>query len=98
MPTFRRRRMPAARGSAAGLSIERRRIPMSTVTYDVASAGKRANARQGWFARFFDRLIKARERQAADVIRRHRHLLPHELEEAGWKLGERSEDSLPFTR
>ena len=28
----------------------------------------------------------------------HTALLPHELEQAGWKITERSEDSLPFRR
>ena len=33
-----------------------------------------------------------------DELYRHSHLLPRELEQAGWKIGERSEDSLPFVR
>ena len=37
-------------------------------------------------------------RQAQDVLERHSHLIPHELEQAGWKVSERSEDSLPFVR
>ena len=44
------------------------------------------------------RLIEARQRQIMNEIRRHAVLLPHELEQAGWKVTERSEDSLPFRR
>jgi hypothetical protein len=55
--------------------------------------------RKGLFLRFFDRLIETRMRQANDVIRQHSHLVPRELEEqVGWRLTERSENSLPFLR
>ena len=62
---------------------------------DAPSAAK---PRKGLFARLVARLIAARQRQAMDEIRRHGILLPHELEQAGWKITERSEDSLPFVR
>ena len=73
---------------------------MSSITYDrvVASAPKAAKAPKGLLRRFFDLLIEARTRQAADVLRQHRHLIPQELEQAGWKISARSEDSLPFQR
>jgi hypothetical protein len=74
---------------------------MSTITYDrmpgecgAARTATRPGKRKGLFAR----LVEARERQAMNEIRRHAVLLPHELEEAGWKITERSEDSLPFQR
>ena len=75
---------------------------MSTIAYDVAAtshAGAPATAapagkRKGLFARF----MEARQRHATMELRRHGVLLPRELEEAGMKIGERNEDSLPFVR
>ena len=74
---------------------------MSTIAYDVAAtshAGTPATAparkRKGLFARF----MEARQQHATMELRRHGLLLPRELEEAGMKIGERNEDSLPFVR
>lgn len=51
------------------------------------------------FQRMLDRLVEARMRQAEAFVGQHRHLLPQELEtQAGWKISERSENSLPFIR
>ena len=51
------------------------------------------------FKRLLDRLVEARMRQAEEYVRQHRHLIPQEFEtQAGWKISERSEDSLPFIR
>jgi hypothetical protein len=63
-------------------------------TAAVASAAKRT----GFWNRMAARLIEARERQVVALIQRHGAKLPHELEEAGWKINQRSEDSLPFVR
>ena len=75
---------------------------MSIITYDIApnatSAAAPKGARKSLFWRFYDRLIEARMRHAEDVLRQHSHLVPHELEQAGWKVSARSEDSLPFVR
>ncbi len=75
---------------------------MSTLTYDVAAptaaTRKPATSRKGVLARFYDRLIEARMQKAVEELGHYRHLLPRELEQAGWKIGERSEDSLPFVR
>jgi hypothetical protein len=76
---------------------------MSIITFDTASRARAAKIvararRKGLFARIVARIIEARERQALDLIRRHGVKLPHELEQAGWKINERSEDSLPFVR
>lgn len=75
---------------------------MSTMTYDIARKAATAVVaspkRPGLFARFYARLIAARERSALIELRRHAHLLPGELEQAGWRLTERNEDSLPFIR
>jgi len=78
---------------------------MSTIAYDVAPtarAGMPAAApaakRKGLFARIMARLIEVRQRQAMDEIRRHGLKLPLELEQAGRKINERNEDSLPFVR
>ena len=42
--------------------------------------------------------VAAQEARATAELKRHSHLLPRELDQAGWKLGERSESSLPFVR
>lgn len=70
---------------------------MSTFTYDVVSAARTASPvrkRKGLFAR----LIEARQKQAELELRRHGLRLPRELEEAGLRISERNEDSLPFVR
>lgn len=76
---------------------------MSTIaTYSstgYSAAGSAAKPqRKGLMQRFLDRLVEARMRQAEEYIRQNRHLIPKDLEQAGWKLTERSEDSLPFVR
>jgi hypothetical protein len=78
---------------------------MSTITYDTAPTARAgtpvaapAVKRKGLFARILARMIAARQRQAMEEVRRYALLLPHELEQAGRKINERSEDSLPFQR
>jgi hypothetical protein len=76
---------------------------MAVTTYSPAygrsSAVAEAPKRKGVIQRFIDRLIEARLRRADEFMRQHSHLLPRELEEqSGWRLTERSEDSLPFIR
>jgi hypothetical protein len=77
---------------------------MSTTTtyspaYGAVSGDKAAPKRKGLLQRFIDRTVEARMRKAEAFIRQHSHLIPRELEErAGWKITERSEDSLPFVR
>jgi len=79
---------------------------MSIVTYDTASAVRAqttpkaapASKRPSLFARFYAALMEARRRQAFEELKRHGVMLPNELELAGWKVNERSEDQLPFTR
>jgi hypothetical protein len=77
---------------------------MSTITYEIArtrsaqAVAKTAPKRLGLVARFYARMIEARRETAMREFRRHAHLLPNELEQAGWKVNERSEDSLPFVR
>ena len=78
---------------------------MSTITYDASSAAQAgapaaAPARKGLglFARLMGRFMESRQRQAMAELRRHGLRLPRELEEAGWKINERNEDSLPFVR
>lgn len=79
---------------------------MSIATYDTASS-VRAEApasaapvykRLSLLSRLLTGLIDARRRQAFEELKRHGVMLPSELEQAGWKIDERSEDSLPFTR
>lgn len=49
-------------------------------------------------SRFYAAMIAARQRKATEELKRHGVLLPCELEQAGWKINERNEDSLPFAR
>jgi hypothetical protein len=72
---------------------------LSTIASSLDYAAKKAvPGEKGLFRRLYDRMIEARMRQANDVLRQHSHLIPHELEQAGWKISARSEDSLPFVR
>jgi hypothetical protein len=74
---------------------------MSIITYDVSHAPRTAapvRTQQGVFSRLYHRFIDYRQAQAMMELRRHSILLPQELEQAGWKINERSEDSLPFVR
>ena len=78
---------------------------MSTMTYDAAPTARAATPtaapslqRKGLFARIVAGMIEARRKQAIEEMRRHGLKLPDELEQAGWKINERSEDSLPFVR
>jgi hypothetical protein len=80
---------------------------MSTITSTITSvspacgalrSGEAAAQRRGLLQRFLDRMVEARMRKADEFIRQHRHLIPRELDEAGWKVTEYSEDSLPFVR
>ena len=72
---------------------------MSTVTYDRAHVPTSAPAkRPSRWLRLYYRLIEARHQSALAELHRHGLRLPHELEQAGWKINERSEDSLPFIR
>ena len=49
-------------------------------------------------SRFFAAMIASRQRKAVEELKRHGVLLPLELEQAGWKINERNEDTLPFAR
>ena len=71
---------------------------MSIVTYEFAPAPRQTAPAKGTFWRLYDRFIAYRQAQANAELHRHSILLPHELERAGWKINERSEDSLPFVR
>jgi len=79
---------------------------MSAVTYESASTARAEAAvqaapaarRPGLFARMFAAMVEARQRKALEEIRRYSALMPTELERAGLKINERSEDSLPFIR
>lgn len=75
---------------------------MSTITYGIAPktriAAKALPKRDGFWARLYARIIEARRQSVMREFRRHAHLLPNELEQAGWSVNERSEDSLPFVK
>jgi hypothetical protein len=49
-------------------------------------------------SRLYAGMIASRQRKAVEELKRHGMLLPNELEQAGWKINERNEDSLPFAR
>jgi hypothetical protein len=57
---------------------------------------KRAVARKGFLARFYERLYEARMHKAAEVLKQHCHLLPSELQQAALRLSARNEHTLPF--
>jgi hypothetical protein len=63
-----------------------------------AKAAAPAEPKQRLFARLFQRMIEARQRQAERELHRHGLHLPSELEAAGRKISARNEDSLPFVR
>jgi hypothetical protein len=76
---------------------------MSTITYGSTTFTandsrteplRPVSKRPGLFAR----LMAARQKQADAELRRHGLRLPRELEEAGFKISARNEDSLPFVR
>lgn len=76
---------------------------MSTITtystgYGAAVEAQAKPKRASFLQRFLDRLVESRMRRAEEFLRHHHHLMPRELEDAGWKLTERTEDSLPFVR
>ena len=79
---------------------------MSIATYETASvvrteavpAAKSTDKRPGLFARLYLGFLEARRRQAFLELKRHGVMLPFELEQSGWKVNERNEDSLPFNR
>jgi hypothetical protein len=49
-------------------------------------------------SRLYAAMIESRQRKATAELKRHGVLLPFELEQAGRKINERNEDSLPFAR
>jgi hypothetical protein len=72
---------------------------MSTITYGAPVVTRAQQpARKKWLARLLDAIVATQMRRAEREVRRHRHLLPHELELAGDKLSDRNEDQLPFVR
>lgn len=71
---------------------------MSVITHFEAAHESASALKKSLIRRLFDRIIAAQQARATTELKRHSHLLPRELDEAGWKIGERSEDSLPFVR
>jgi hypothetical protein len=75
---------------------------MAAITYGTAAVGgatraTKSKAGKGFWARFYDRLVEARMRQAHREIRRHLHLLPDYVEYDGTSFTYRPE-KLPFVR
>jgi hypothetical protein len=71
---------------------------MSIIAYFEASLESASAAKKGLFRRFLDRIAAGQEARANAELKRHSHLLPRELDQLSWNIGERSEDSLPFIR
>ena len=71
---------------------------MTTFPSGYAMPRGEAAPRKSLFRRFVDRMIEARTRKAEEFVRQHSHLIPRDMERAGWQVTERSEDSLPFMR
>jgi hypothetical protein len=71
---------------------------MTMITYDAAHTAVAKAPRKGFWARVFDRIVESRTKQAQREIELYRHLVPRELEQGGWKMSDRSEESLPFVR
>jgi hypothetical protein len=72
---------------------------MVAVTYgrEVTSpAATAAPKRKNLLARFLSALMESRMRAAERQIQLYRHLLPGQLENAGDRLTQRTEDKLPF--
>jgi len=73
-------------------------ITQSDVTHFGSARQSPSASRKSLLWRFVDRIIAAQSARATAELKRHSHLLPRELDQVTWKLGERSEDSLPFVR
>jgi hypothetical protein len=73
-------------------------VTQSIVTHFEAAHESASAPRKSLFRRFVDRIIAAQSARASAELKRHSHLLPRELDQVTWKLGEHSEDSLPFVR
>jgi len=73
-------------------------VTQSVVTHFKAAHPSSSVPRKSLFQRLLDRIIAAQSARATAELKRHSHLLPRELDQVTWKLGERSEDSLPFVR
>lgn len=71
---------------------------MSVIAHFEMAHQSPSASKKGLFRRFVDRIVAAQEARATTELKRHSHLLPRELDQVTWKLGERSEDSLPFVR
>src|ERR1041385_5115556 len=104
-PMLHCRKIQAA-GDLPAVFSGQKESPMSIATYHTSSAAntkatparERPSKRTSLFWRLVNGFIAARQRRAFEELKRHGVLLPHELEQAGWKINERSEDSLPFNR
>jgi hypothetical protein len=73
---------------------------MTIVTFDrVPATDTAAPAGVGFWTRFLERMIEARQRRALEQIRRyHRFAFPSELDGCLWKADRDPDDSLPFGR
>jgi len=73
-------------------------VPARAAVRHVVGVPAKSPQVKGFFARLFARLMEARRRQAAFELQRHGLRLPSALEDAGYRITERNEDSLPFVR
>src|SRR5687768_7386660 len=81
---------------------KQKEIPMSIITLDrspVSGTKAPTATGRGFWARFLDRMIEARQRRAMEQICRHyRFALPRELDTTLSTNNGRNENSLPFER
>jgi hypothetical protein len=70
---------------------------MSVLTYLDAASESAAALETSFLRRFLTRFV-AQAAWPTRELKQHSHLLPRELDQVFWKIGERSGDSLPFLR
>jgi hypothetical protein len=73
---------------------------MTAITYGrVSAAADKARPAKGFWARWYDRLVEARMRQAEREIRNHLGYLPENvLKSAGYDATLRKSQELPFVK
>jgi hypothetical protein len=73
---------------------------MTAITYGrISAAAERALPAKGFWARWYDRLIEARMRQAEREIRNHLGYVPgNVLKSAGYDATLRNSKDLPFVK
>ena len=72
---------------------------MTAITYGKISAAAAEQARPGFWARLYDRLVEARMRQAEREIRNHFGYVPEDvLKASGYRASLEKSKELPFVK